>query len=178
MREYVMLGTSHLIQDEPDFEGPVKGACEDYGINMVAEEFPFETESVVHRVAREMQIPYLQIDMTPGEQIGHAIYEELGKRAECLPREDCRLSHADAIREDFWLEKIESKTGRGRVLVVCGYLHVNYLAEKAVHRGGHVNGRIFSPPSLDRRPSIILSPAELDEYCREHGLQAGWPPTS
>lgn len=177
MIEYVILGTSHFFQDEPDIERPVRRACEGYGIKMVAEEFPFEAESVVCRVAREMQIPYLQIDLNPGEQIGHGIYDELRKRNECLAREDCRLSHADEIREECWLDRIEANVNSGRVLVVCGYLHVSYFSEKVARHGGRVEGRIFSPPSLDLKPSMILSPAELDDYCRKHGPPAGWPAT-
>jgi hypothetical protein len=82
-----------------------------------------------------------------------------------LAGQDCRLSHADAVREDFWLETIETSMDRGRVLIVCGYLHVDFLTRRVGEHGSIVVEKSTFPPDLrDRRPTMVLSPAELEEY--------------
>jgi len=86
-----------------------------------------------------------------------------------LAGQDCRLSHADAVREGFWLEKIEASVDRGPVLIVCGYLHVDFLTQRVGERGSIVVEKSTFPPDLsDRRPTMVLSPAELEEYLKRH----------
>ena len=56
---------------------------------------------------------------------------------------------------------------RGRVLIVCGYLHVDFLTQRVGERGSRVVEKSTFPPDLsDRRPTIVLSPAELEEYLK------------
>lgn len=56
----------------------------------------------------------------------------------------------------------------GRVLIICGYLHLDFLAHGVGERGGMVVEKGTFPPELrDRRPTIVLSPAELEEYLKK-----------
>lgn len=170
MIEYVILGTSHLIQDTPKFEKPVMDAIGKHSIRLVAEEYTCDTASRVCVTTRRLHIPYLQVDLYPQEWAAYKIDREMNLRndEQSLAGQDCRLSHADAVRESFWLETIEASMDHGRVLIVCGYLHLDFLSQRAGERGGMVVEKIMFPPDLrDRRPTIVLSPAELDEYLRK-----------
>src|SRR5579875_3198410 len=74
--------------------------------------------------------------MFPQEWPDHGIECEMRIRANFQTDRDIRLSHADSAREKFWLKKIEANMDGGSVLVICGYLHVNFLAQKVEERGG------------------------------------------
>lgn len=177
MLEYVILGTSHEIQDSTQFEQPVMGALQRHAIALVAEEYPFDIESKVRSCARLLNISYLQIDLFPKEWAAYGIDHEMKMRADaaCLQGQDCRLSHADAVREDFWLKRIEKTTEGGRVLVICGYLHSRFLAEKIRERGGRVVAESTFPADLsERKPTKIFSPEELKEYLQENDERAGY----
>jgi hypothetical protein len=63
MIEYVILGTSHLTQDTPEFEKPVMDAIGKHSIRLVAEEFPFLIASNVCVTTKRLHIPYLQVDL-------------------------------------------------------------------------------------------------------------------
>ena len=137
MIECVIIGTSHEVQDTPRTGQCMQSTIERYAIRLIAEEYPFDTQSTAFGVAVRRHIPYLQIDMFGDEQRTAGIYEELRKR-DNLPKTydvQYRLSHADGVREDFWLDKIKASLEQGHVLIICGYLHVNFLAEKAESRG-------------------------------------------
>ena len=170
MIEYVILGTSHGIQDSPKFEKPVMDAIQKHTIRLVAEEHPVDTASMVCITTKRLHIPYLQVDLFPQEWAVHGIDREMKIRERFLGGQDVRLSHADPVRENFWLEKIEASIDRGPVLIICGYLHLDFLAENILERGHKVvEISAFPAELLDRKPTKILSPAELDEYLRGHG---------
>ena len=164
MIHYAILGTSHDLQDCQQFERPLIEAIEEYRINLVAEEYPFDIASVVSVVAGRLQIPYIQVDLFPGEWAGYGIDWEMKARMDvaCLVNEDVRLSNADRVREEIWLERIEEKLEHGRVLIVCGYLHVSFLAESIQNRGAILLGQRGYPANLLRRtPEKTFSPTEL-----------------
>jgi len=176
MIEYVILGTSHRIQDSPQFEKPVIDTIQKHEIRLVAEEYPCDNVSRVCVKAKRLHTPYLQIDLFPEEWPEHGIDCEMKMRsdAECLQGHDCRLSHADAVREEFWLEKIEKSIERGRVLIICGYLHLDFFGENIRERGGKVLEKSSIPADLvGRKPTKIFSPAELEEYLRRQGASGG-----
>jgi hypothetical protein len=62
----------------------------------------------------------------------------------------------------------------GPVLVICGYLHLDFLAEKARERSGRVVQKSTLPPGLPGVKQIRnFSPAELEEYIsRQSGAEA------
>jgi hypothetical protein len=161
----VILGTSHPIQDSSRFEGPVRDAIEKHSIGLVAEEYTCDTVSMASVVTKRLHIPYLQVDLYPQEWVAYNIDREMKLPEEFLQGQDVRLSHADAVREEFWLQRIVAAVDRGRVLVICGYLHLGFLAQKAEERGGRVvEGRAFPPELADRRPAMVLGSVELEDY--------------
>jgi hypothetical protein len=169
MIEYVILGTSHEIQDSSNFEKPMMDAIGKHSIRLVAEEFPFLIASKVCVTTKRLHIPYLQVDLYPEEWAAYKIDREMKIRTDekSLAGQDCRLSHADAVREDFWLEKIEASMDGGQVLVICGYLHLDFLTRRVGERGGRVVEKSTFPPGLlGCRPTIVLNPAELEEYLK------------
>jgi hypothetical protein len=87
---------------------------------------------------------------------------------------DVRLSQSDEIRENYWLDKIETAVDSGRVLVVCGCLHLKFLVQKVGERGGTVLETATFPPELVRRkPELVLDPAGLEDFLRK--LRQGRP---
>jgi len=174
MIEYEILETSHEIQDSSDFEKPVMDGIGKHSIRLVAEEYPFLIASMVCVTTKRLHIPYLQVDLLPQEWPAYKIDREMEMRKQFLQGQDCRLSHADAIREGVWLEKIEASMDGGPVLVICGYLHVDFVYQKVGERGGRVLKKSTFPPDLlDRRPTIVLSPAELEEYLKNQREAGG-----
>jgi hypothetical protein len=167
MIEYAMLGTSHDIQGTSEFEKPLTDAIRKYSARMVAEEYTLDNPSMACVTTKHLHIPYLQIDLFPQEWPGHGIDREMQKRESEQPLrgQDIRLSHADAVREEFWLDKIEASLDRGCVLVICGYLHVDFLAQKVKGRGCTVVEKSTFPANLlDRKPDKILNPTELENF--------------
>lgn len=163
--EYVILATSHEVQDTPKIKECLWNALKKHSIRLIAEEFPCDTISVACNIAKRLHIPYLQIDLFPDERRSKGIDDELTAREKHLTGRDIRLSHADAIREDFWLEKIEDSLNRGPVLIICGYLRADFLEQRVRERGNSVNEKIAFPSELvGRNPSAVLSPTELERY--------------
>lgn len=167
MIEYVILGTSHEIQGTSKLEKPVGDAVGAWSPRMLAEEHPLDTPSVACDVTKHLHIPYLQIDPFPEEWPSSGIDREMRIRDEFLRGQDVRLSHADDIRENFWLDRIEASADGGRVLIICGYLHVDFLAEKVEKRGGCVAEKSFFPPDLrGRKPEKVLDQVGLEELIK------------
>ena len=160
------------FKDSPGFESQTRKEIQENQITLVAEEFPFDEQIVskVHAVARSMQIPYVQIDLLPQEWAKYSIEYEMKARCEsaCLQGQDVRLSHADGVRENLWLARIERSFTSGRVLIVCGYLHADFLDEIIERRGGKVLVKVAFPANLlARKPERTLNPPELGEYLGE-----------
>jgi hypothetical protein len=167
MINYAIFGTSHDLQDCPQFEQPLIETIQEHRITLIAEEYPFDIASAVSVVAGRLQIPYLQVDLFPSEWAAYDIDWEMKIRvdAPCLVNADVRLSHADSVRENIWLDKIEKKLKHGRVLIVCGYLHVHFLADNIQNGGAILLGQSAYPVDLLRRtPEKIFSPTELRDY--------------
>jgi hypothetical protein len=166
MLGYVILGTLHPDpQDTPTIESPLRNVAAKHAPKLIAEEYPFPgVTSTVARTAAKLGTPYLQIDMDAAEQIKAGIYKELEKCKDFEYGGSFRLSHADGIREEFWLDRIERNLDEGCVLIVCGCHHVHFLAKKAEGRSATVVEKILFPPDLpDGSQLRALSPTELDE---------------
>jgi hypothetical protein len=172
VREYVIVGTPHGRQESQEFAERVVDLVSQHSVSLVAEEYPHSIWSPVHSMTSRAGVPYIQIDPTEEEWGALGISREMQLRRDTpsLNRVDCRLSHADAIREDLWLRRIEEQLSGGRVLVVCGYLHVHFLADAAAARGSVVlEARTFPPELLNRTPDLILSQKELDDHVASEG---------
>ena len=174
MIEYVILGTSHWVQESSDLERIVLASAANHGIVLIAEENTYNIDSTsALRAANRQRITYLQVDPPPAEWAGLGIEWEMDLRNQYFQGKDIRLSNADDLRENLWLKKIEASVGHGCVLIICGYLHVDFLAEKVKKRGGRVvEKNIFPPEYLGRKPERILDEAELRELIRK-GRESG-----
>lgn len=170
MAQYVIFGTSHECQLESAVEERVIKLAELHAPAVIAEEFPFPgVPSAVSRAAAGTRVSYCQVDPPPHE-LPRDVARGLELRQRTFPDPDVRLSHADAVREEIWLDRIEAAAGDARVLLVCGYLHAPYLAELARSRGGAVLETVFFPGGLAHRtPERTLSPAELEKIAAEGG---------
>jgi hypothetical protein len=164
MIEYAILGTSHEIQSTSKLEKPLTDVIGKYAVRMVAEEYTLDTQSIACITANRLHIPYLQVDFFPHEWAEHDVDREMCMREKFLSGRDVRLSHADDVREGFWLERIRTSADRGPVLIICGYLHVDSLAQKVLSRGETVLEKCTFPQELLDRKPIILSADELGPY--------------
>ncbi|MGC9996987.1 MAG: hypothetical protein ABSE79_16845 [Terriglobia bacterium] len=174
MTEYLIIGTSHWVQESSELEDTVVRAAR-HGVALIVEENTYDIASTsARRAAKRQGIAYLQVDPSPAEWAELGIEREMDLRDRCLQQEDVRLSHADDLREELWLSRIDAAQFLGRVLVVCGYLHVDFLAKKVEERGGTVAEKSTFPADLlARKPTTVLSQAELEDYVNtSHGTGA------
>jgi hypothetical protein len=92
------------------------------------------------------------------------------RRRPSLQGQDVRFSHADTVREEFWLARIEASVEGGRVLIICGYLHSDFLVQRIRDRSGMVLEVSAFPENLrGRKPDLVLGQAELEEYLTKAG---------
>ena len=133
-------------------------------IELIAEEYSAdfnELNTLAKQVTIESGIPYTTVDMTTAERQAAGIYERLCIRPAVnfnpntgeLRERHLYLRHADGVREEFWLDKIEARGTDGRVLIVCGHLHLDPLTKRAEIRGHRVKKRVY-PIDLPTRVSF------------------------
>jgi hypothetical protein len=68
MIEYVILATSHCIQDSSEFAKPLTESIEKHAAQLVTEEYPFPgIPSTAQRIATHVGRECLQIDPLPAE---------------------------------------------------------------------------------------------------------------
>lgn len=164
MIDFVLLGTSHCCQESPDFLACVERTIRNYSIALIAEEFNFDASirSAVNGLAAQSKIPYLQIDIPVEDWAKFDIEIEMSYREQHLRGKDYRLRHADDIRENYWIDQIENYPAKGTTLIICGYLHIQYLAEKIQMRKYQTRELKFYPEGLAARsPERILEPDKL-----------------
>ena len=146
-RIYVILGTCHSIQWRPKDVTPsecelidgldslIHALVSKYRIKLIAEETlgPGSPPTVACPIANDAKIPYREIDMLRDELKAAGILEAVDRRYDQRsggnPNSEVRLCHADDIRENSWLDKIEQMK-LSPVLVVCGWAHTGSLARK------------------------------------------------
>jgi len=165
-RVYVILGTSHAIQWRPKdacpyevnlidgLESAIRCLVTKYRVMLIAEEAPHDVLTVAREIANGERICYLQIDMLPHEVRAFGILQEVERgeppTAGEPPNTEYRFCHADDVRENFWLDRIES-TKTSPALIVCGYAHRSFLAKKATDRGCIVAEEAVFPLDLAGR---------------------------
>jgi hypothetical protein len=171
-RVYVILGTCHPLQwrgGAPSqsvlkkidgLTSLIRNLVRRYKIVLIAEESPGPNCPclIARQIAKDEGISYLEIDMTPQDAQAAGIRDEMDHRYSPTAAEDpcaeVRLSHADEIRENFWLDRIE-RTGASPVLVICGWAHTSFLASKVAARNNVVAEQTYFPPRL--RDAKIVS---------------------
>ncbi|MGO9642438.1 MAG: hypothetical protein ACLP1Y_14175 [Candidatus Acidiferrales bacterium] len=157
---YLILGTSHDIQSRvgatdariveliDGLVSLIRDLVSRHGVNLIAEEVRHDCPTEIGRVAQGLGIKYLKIDIPAHLPLVKDVRDELDRRPVCLDAKciiEYRCCRADDVRETNWLNEIE-KTGVGPVLVVCGWAHVHFLAQKIESRGRKVAEERFFPP--------------------------------
>jgi hypothetical protein len=136
---------------------------------LIAEEGP--TNSVAAQVAASHGLPLiLPIDMDDEQRKAAGIYEALCKRPTTVVDENGKdildeygdpkprnvyLRHADGIREEFWLDRVEEAQPKGPVLLICGYKHLDFLADKIELRGHCASKKVFPPRLVETTFEIL-----------------------
>jgi hypothetical protein len=155
--EMIVLGIDHALQahDQP-LEELVAGLVKRNHVTMIAEENRIFYDTIARRVAESLAVAWVQMDMSTEDRMKAGILNKLSNRmqvrgydANDLPIQAIRYAPVeDGIREEFWLDRIESATPSGTVLVICGPLHCRPFSEKAARRGHIVSSILFYPEDL------------------------------
>lgn len=154
---YYIIGTSHTLQCELPFHDLQDSRLRDkleevisaHSVVLIAEEVNANEEhnQVIHgrnlASNHDPAIPWLSLDMTTQQMKNAGIWNDLEAASE-LTKRACEngtneLYHpvrANDTRESCWLEKIRAvcdayKLTSGTVLITCGRVHLDPLADKA-----------------------------------------------
>lgn len=159
----IILGTDHKLQpSDSGLKQKVESLIRENGVSLIAEEVDADHLSQVKSVAKDIaeasrgQIAWLSIDMTSDQRRAAGIYDRLCIRP--IPLLDLTtglgseqrvyLKHADGIREEFWLAQIKQAKPSNSVLIICGDMHVDFLADKAMGLGWRVTKDRYLPTGL------------------------------
>jgi hypothetical protein len=153
--DYIIVGTDHPLQesDSPDtrLKDLLQSFMETHSVVLIAEEV--KTSEDVHTFGRELigDDKWLSIDMDKEKRKDTGFYDipcEEGPGADNFSRVNRYHTEREAIREDFWLDKIarwceDRKLSTGTVVVTCGHNHMRAgcLADKLRQRGHRVSTR-------------------------------------
>lgn len=166
--DFIVIGTGHNLQKTTAGTGGLgsllQTVWDEHSVVMIAEEVDTRDENICtfgRLLAGESG--WLSIDMTLPQQEAAGIkkildevpfYDSDGKLTNIY------LKSAQAVRELFWLDRIEQKCKErclteGVVVVTCGANHVRFLTEKMSARGHRVLKRLFHPANiLDQWPPL------------------------
>ena len=164
MVNLIILGIDHRLQPRDlMLKQKISELCKGFQVTLIAEEFRPGEVSVAGEAAEECGIaPPLQVDMEADERERAGIagvlsryevprsysYDVTLAEKPWPPPKRPYLKKADGIREEYWLRKIEAATNNTRTLLVCGSMHVDFVAKKAEARGHSVMAKGFFPEEL------------------------------
>jgi hypothetical protein len=157
----IVIGTDHMIQSSADLSAIIERLTKSENITVIGEEAPGQSVTVVQQIAQDKGILWVQVDMTDQQRIDCGIHDKLSSRMEySFPLKNgmpmftfdefgavpnpVYFQKEDAIREHFWLDRIEDMKTDGTAIIVCGGLHARPLSEKAQQRG-HTTELLFYP---------------------------------
>ncbi len=145
---FVVVGTDHRFQENsPELEAILRSLARSRFIPTLgafAEEYleRLGAESVAQRLAKQLQIPWFNIDMTASERSEAGIYQAQSSRPGMFQANITYRIPSDEVREDAWLGKLVTNAS-GTMIVICGYLHFDSLTNKLRARGHMVDQRVF-----------------------------------
>jgi hypothetical protein len=148
MLNFVVVATDHRFQENsPELEAILQSLARSRFIvplGAFAEEYSerIGTESLAQKLAKQLQIQWFNIDMTPQERFEAGILDAQSNRPGMFQSNVTYRIPSDDIREDAWVEKLV-RSALGTTIVVCGYLHLESLAGKLRAKGHTVDQRIF-----------------------------------
>ena len=153
----IVLGTAHDFQcHDPRLKTLIGGLVIRENVTVIAEENRPLSSTIARELCESMNLRWIQIDMLLEDRIKAGIDGKLANRMQIRgyneygdPIQAIRYAPVeDGIREEFWLDRIESAAKEGTVLVICGCLHCIPFSEKAVKRGHTILAKVFHPENL------------------------------
>lgn len=153
----IVLGTAHDFQcHDPRLKVLLCELIEREHVTMIAEENRPLSNTLGRQVSESMNLTWIQIDMQIEDRIKAGIEGKMANRMQIRgyneygdPIQAIRYAPVeDGIREEFWLDRIESAEREGIVLVICGCLHCVPFSKKAEKRGHTIVARVFHPDNL------------------------------
>jgi hypothetical protein len=140
-----VLGVEHAVQlhdHTGDLNRLIRSTLSKKAFSLIAEEWSWNKHEITvgHRVAGELGLEWLNMEMTEDQQEAAGILNMLKKRRpdfdemagriiyEIDPL--TRLPKEDGIREDYWVEQILNARTSGDVFVMCGMLHLPHFTKR------------------------------------------------
>jgi hypothetical protein len=143
-----IVGTEHWRQrKDPKLRARLQLIIEKTHVVLIAEEIDVNKANHLQQSqGRELAgqqnpiIPWIPINMTFGQEKAAGIFKALEDASKLQRHRNVYAKHANAIRENHWLDQIEAKCNEdaikaGTVLITCGRNHLDFLAAKAEQRG-------------------------------------------
>lgn len=144
---FVVIGTDHRFQtSDPGFDALVRswaGARYVVPLSAIAEEYheAIGISSIGKRVAQELGLEWFNVDMSAEERERAGILTDQLRRPISTDAVAIRVP-SDTIREDTWVSRLTS-VDRGTVILICGYLHYDHLAQRLRAEGHTVDRRVY-----------------------------------
>jgi hypothetical protein len=149
MLSYHILGTEHSRQRrDPRLKTKLQGIIGGNRIKLVAEEIDVNLADAQQKsVARDLakahtpEIPWVPMGMTFKQEEDAGIRNALDHAFKLQRKEiNAYAKRANDFRENCWLNHIEQECEKqgisdGTVLIICGYNHRDFLAEKVRRLG-------------------------------------------
>jgi hypothetical protein len=145
---FAVVGTDHRFQENsPELEAILQTLAQSRFIvplGAFAEEYSerIGAESLAQKLAKQLQIQWFNIDMTPQERFEAGILDAQSNRPGMFQSNVTFRIPSDDIREERWVEKL-IRNASGTTIVICGYLHFESLTQKLRARGHTVDQRVF-----------------------------------
>jgi len=147
-----ILGVDHGLQETDssgDFRKLVETIINESSIGVIAEEAKQDYSTIPRQIAEARSIRWLGVDLNGVDRKRLGIDEELNNRPWCpifgetangtahLGDKRPYLPKADTIREQFWVSRT-LESGARTALFICGFFHLQKLADKFVTEGCEV----------------------------------------
>lgn len=145
---FVIVGTDHRFQENnAELEAILRTLAQSRFVEPLgafAEEYSdsIGNSSIAHRLAKEFQIQWYNVDMTLQERVDAGILEAQSNRPGMFQSHITYRIPSDDIREEAWIRKLLQED-LGTTIVVCGYLHFESLAQKLRTAGHTIDQRVF-----------------------------------
>ncbi len=138
---------SDVAADQKRYVELLRNTVRSTGATIIGEEaFPDGSHSLAKKVAKELSVAYLVVEMNPAERVQHGIPERYSDYDTRCTREEIERYHRR--REAFMVNRLlEAQAGEGNSVLVCGSFHTYRLAALLWKRG-HESDAITLPGAV------------------------------
>lgn len=144
MSRVLIIGLDHKVQwgdDSGQLRILLSSSITEKAVQLIAEEAFALPTTVGRRIACELGIPWLELDLDAFDRQRKGVADELDSRYQgplfnggVIGFESAYLPNADGIREEVWITRLQ-RFPADSTLVICGALHVDPLVKKLRHIG-------------------------------------------